>query len=481
MAAEKLLSVGIDVGTSTTSLIFSHLTVENRAGFFSVPSVEITDKEVIYQSPVYRTPLLDESLIDGRELCRIIEREYRAAGVETSQVKSGAVIITGESARKENASMVLEELSGFAGDFVVSTAGPDLESVIAGQGSGAQQYSREHDVPVVNLDIGGGTTNVVLFDGDEVKARGCLDIGGRQVTVDERGRISYISPSAKRIAEACGLSLHVGDAAQQNVLERLCDGMCEVIEQLLGSAQETELMELIRTKGAERFGRPLGRPVRYICFSGGVADCIYHPGREPFAYGDIGVLLAAAIRRSGIFQKFQVIQADETIRATVIGAGSYTTTISGSTVDYSENLFPRKNVPVLKLTGDEEERLWQGDEEFVREKAQWFLGQTQVSEMVLAIHGKRNPDYEELKRLAAAIGGGLHRALEPEVPLMVIVRLDMAKALGQLLKRQLAGKRQVVSLDGIVAEQNNFVDFGRPMMSGLVVPVVVKTLVFDGA
>lgn len=481
MASEKLLSVGIDVGTSTTSLIFSHLTIENRAGFFSVPSVEITDKEVIYQSPVYRTPLVDSSLIDGSALCRIIEKEYGHAGVNASQVKSGAVIITGESARKENASMVLEELSGFAGDFVVSTAGPDLESVIAGQGSGAQQYSRVHNVPVVNLDIGGGTTNVVLLDGDEVLARGCLDIGGRQVTVDDRGRITYISPSAGRIEAACGLSLKVGDTADQRKLERLCDGMCQVIEQLLGSVPETELLESIRTRGAQVFERPSGRPIRYLCFSGGVADCVYHPGREPFAYGDIGVLLAAAIRRSGMFQKYRVIQADETIRATVIGAGSYTTTISGSTVDYSENLFPRKNVPVLKLTAAEEERLWQGDEGFVREKAGWFLKQTQASEMVLAIHGKRNPDYEELKCLAEAIGGGLHPVLEPGAPLMVILRLDIAKALGQLLKRKLHGARPVLSLDGIIVEQNNFVDFGSPVMNGLVVPVVVKTLVFDGA
>lgn len=478
METEKLLSVGIDVGTSTTSLIFSHLTFENRAGYFSVPSVEITGKELIYQSQVYRTPLLDEALIDGKALCRIIEKEYHMAGVDVSQVKSGAVIITGESARKENAGTVLEELSGFAGDFVVSTAGPDLESVIAGQGSGAQQYSREHGVPVINLDIGGGTTNVVLFDEDEVLSRGCLDIGGRQVTLDSHGQISYISPSAKQIAKACGLSLAVGDKVCQETLERLCDGMCDVLEQMLGSAEETELLEMITTKGAQHFQRKSRHPVRYICFSGGVADCIYHPRSEKFVYGDIGVLLAEAIRRSGLFQKFHVIQAAETIRATVIGAGSYTTTISGSTVDYSSNLFPRKNVPVLKLTVAEEERLWQGDEVFVREKASWFMQQSSASEMVLALNGKRNPDYEELKLLAKAVGSGLHQALESGVPVIVILRLDIAKALGQLLKRQLAGQRPVVSLDGIVVEQNNFVDFGSPIMNGLVVPVIVKTLIF---
>ena len=211
MEHTQMLSVGIDIGTSTSQVIFSRLTVENTAGYFSVPAVSIIGKEVVYQSPVHRTPLIDESLIDGEALRKMIETEYASAKITANQVETGAVIITGESARKENARMVLELLSGFAGDFVVSTAGPDLESVIAGQGSGAWEFSEENGTVVVNLDIGGGTTNVVLFDGGEVRARGCLDIGGRQVTLDSRGRIAYISPSAGRIAQACHLNLVKGE------------------------------------------------------------------------------------------------------------------------------------------------------------------------------------------------------------------------------------------------------------------------------
>jgi len=267
---------------------------------------------------------------------------------------------------------------------------------------------------------------------------------------------------------------HISEGAGMSVERIESSGRMRLLSE---KSREEELLEMTRTKGAQHFQK-LGRAVRHICFSGGVADCIYKPREEAFVYGDIGVLLAEAIRRSGLFQRFHVIQAEETIRATVIGAGSYTTTISGSTVDYSQNLFPRKNVPVLKLTAAEEERLWQGDDRFMQEKASWFLQQSSVAEMVLAIQGRRNPDYEELKRLADAIGQGLNQVLESGIPLIVILRLDIAKALGQLLKRQLSGQRPVVSLDGIVVEQNNFVDFGSPIMNGLVVPVVVKTLIF---
>lgn len=489
----RMLSAGIDIGTSTSQLVFSRLTVENTAGYFSVPSVSIIDKEVVYQSPVYRTPLIDDSLIDGEALSGIIEKEYAAAGVTAKQVETGAVIITGESARKENARMVLERMSRFAGDFVVSTAGPDLESMIAGQGSGAQKFSEENGAVVVNLDIGGGTTNVALFDDGELRARGCLDIGGRQVTVDERGRISYISPSAERIARACRLSIRVGDPASPEPLRALCSGMSEVLEQMLGVSEKTDLLEAVRTAGADRFRIPEDRPIRFVCFSGGVADCICQTGQESFAYGDIGVLLGDAIRHGRLFREFHVIDAAQTIRATVIGAGSYTTTISGSTITYTEGLFPMKNVPVLKLSPQEEESCWEGDEELLYKKAAWFLEQSDTCRMVLALDGKTDPDYGMLKRLASVISLALHRVLDKREPLLLIVRADIAKALGQMIRQQLAemkdaescraecgdlAVRPVVAVDAVRVEQNNFVDFGRPIMNGLVIPVVVKTLVF---
>lgn len=477
MKETALLSVGIDIGTSTTSLVFSRLVVENRAGYFSVPSVEITDKQVVYKSQVHRTPLLNQSLIDGSRLTRLIEQEYRLAGVDVRQVETGAVIITGESARKENAALVLEEMSRFAGDFVVSTAGPDLESVIAGQGSGAQKFSEENGAVAVNLDIGGGTTNVVLFDSGEVKARGCLDIGGRQVTVDENGRISYVSPSAARVAEALGISVAEGDAADRHVLERLCRGFDHIIRQLLGAEEEDGLLEAVRTSGSDTFRLPENRPIRYVFFSGGVADCIYHPVRDFLAYGDIGVLLGNAVRSGGIFQTFRVIEPEETIRATVIGAGSYTTAISGSTIACWPGLLPMKNLPVLKLTEAEEARCWQGDDSFVAEKAGWFLRQNDCDAMVLAFTGRPDPDYEELKLFARSIAEGMNRALPETAALVVILRFDMAKALGQLLRR-MSGRRPVLAVDEIRVEQNNFVDFGNPIMGGLVVLVVMKTLVF---
>ena len=127
--AEILRSVGLDVGTTSTQLIFSELTVENKAGSFSVPEMEIGQRKILYKSPVHFTPLTGTDRVDGEAIRKLIEKEYTAAGIRRETVDTGAVIITGETSRKENAETVLRELSGFAGDFVVATAGPDLESV----------------------------------------------------------------------------------------------------------------------------------------------------------------------------------------------------------------------------------------------------------------------------------------------------------------------------------------------------------------
>ena len=139
-----ILSVGIDVGTSTTQVVFSKLQMDNAGGYFSVPRVAIVDKEVVYKSEVYMTPLKTDVLIDTDALRDIVAAEFRKAGYRPEDTDSGAVIITGESARKENSDAVLKSLSDFAGDFVVSAAGPDMESLIAGKGSGAWQYSMDH-------------------------------------------------------------------------------------------------------------------------------------------------------------------------------------------------------------------------------------------------------------------------------------------------------------------------------------------------
>ncbi|MBE6818423.1 MAG: ethanolamine utilization protein EutA [Ruminococcaceae bacterium] len=472
----EILSVGIDIGNSTTQVIFSRLAMENTAGFFSVPHVAITDKEVIYKSDIYITPLINSYLIDGDKVRDIVAAEFQKAGFTPADTQTGAVIITGESARKENSAVVLSKLSSFAGEFVVSTAGPDLESVIAGKGSGAQSYSEDNACVAVNLDIGGGTTNIVVFDCGKVVGKGCLDIGGRLLKLDKSYNVSYVSPTARKISDKLSLGLEEGRTTNEQALASLCAEMVNLTEQALGLYEKSPLAESVVTKGSTPL--VIEKPIRAVCFSGGVADCIYNSDREPLAYGDIGVHLGKAFRQGRLYSDFHLIKAKETIRATVVGAGTYTTSISGSTIAYSENILPIKNAPVLKLNRAEQEKVFAGDTAFLIDKLKWFMEQSDTPLPVLSFEGERNPSYLATRRCAKCIGTALDQTLEAGKPMLIVTECDIAKALGQAIQMEFGNRRDIICIDSVSVEDGDFVDLGKPLMDGLVIPVVVKTLIF---
>ena len=469
MPLQELLSVGIDVGTSTTQVIFSALRVENTSGFTRAPDVAITEKRVTYQGESHETPLLDAIRIDADKLRTLVQEEFRRAGVAPGKVDTGAVIITGESARKENAAAVLNHLSGFAGEFVVSTAGPDLEARMAGQGSGAQAASKARRCRVANLDIGGGTTNIAAFDGGALAAVGCYDIGGRQLRFTPAGSITYISQSAARIAKAIGLHMRVGDTPALDDLRALARAMAQLLKDSITPGGASPLLASVKTNGSSDLN--LARPVDFVSYSGGVADCIYKSGHGRFAFGDFGVLLGEAVRAGTDFTR--VLTPAQTIRATVIGAGLHSVRLSGSTVRCAdESLFPLKNLPVFCPPSQ-----LLGDPTALAGQFAWFLRQNDTSNAVLFLEGDPSPGYMALKALAECLAKALDSALPPGEPLLVLAYHDIGKALGQLMAPHTSG-RAVISLDGLRAGPNDFLDFGRPVMNGLAVPVVIKTLIF---
>ena len=470
-----LLSIGIDVGTSTTQVVFSRLHLRDKASRFTAPDIQIVGTEVIYRSEVNETPLLDAVRIDANALRQLVEEEFRRAGIAPGDTDTGAVIITGESARKENAAAVLEQLSGLAGDFVVATAGPDLESRIAGQGSGAQEESRVRRCRVANYDIGGGTTNIAVFDCGTLAAVGCYDIGGRMLRFSPGGSISCISPGAAQAAAHCGLRLQASQTPSIEDLRRLAQTVAQILEQAIEPQMESPLLYSLKTPASTAL--ILDKPVDAVCFSGGVADCIYTSGLEDFAFGDFGVLLGRAIRMGSLFG-YPVLTPKETIRATVIGAGSYTTTLSGSTIRYTDAaLFPIKNLPVFALNPAQEEAAFAGRDCDIAERLRWFLRQADVPQAAIAMQGKPSPGWQELRRMAQALAEAVCAAVPPGWPIILLARHDMGKALGQATAPFAQG-RPVIALDGIAAGEHHYLDIGRPVMYGQAVPVVVKTLMF---
>lgn len=474
---EKILSVGIDIGTSTTQLVFSNITIENTASSFSVPRIKIVDKEIIYRSNIHFTPLIDQRKIDGNKVREIIASEYKRAGITAKDVKTGAVIITGDTARKENANEVLQNLSGFAGDFVVATAGPDLESIIAGRGAGADKVSDEENAYVVNIDIGGGTSNLALFNNGELVDTGCLDIGGRLIKIDiNTKKIYYIYPKIKKLSESIGIPIEVGDVADIDKVRKIAKAMVGILEEAVSVKIRTSMYEdLLTNKGIKD-----GYSIEYITFSGGVADYIYNNDySDPFKYGDMGVVLGEEIVKSTLIKKLKLKPAKETIRATVVGAGSHTTDISGSTITYTEDIFPIKNLPILKLSAEDEAKGFESIEHSVREKLKWFNLENESQQVAVAIKGLRSPSFNDVQKLARALINGMAELLQKNYPVFIIVENDIAKVLGQTIHRQLNKSNNVVCIDSIKVENGDYIDIGSPLVNGKVVPVVIKTLVFN--
>ena len=474
MSKETLLTVGIDLGTSTTQLVLSELTVENFASAFTVPRISISDKKVIYRSDIIFTPLLNQSEIDAEPIKAFVAEQYRQAGIHKQDIQMGAVIITGETARKSNANNVLRALSGYAGDFVVATAGPDLESIIAGKGAGAQTYSETKRKPVVNLDIGGGTTNLAVFKDGEVIDTACFDIGGRLIKLDQQQKITYIAPKIQEIINKKGLTLHLGDQATEQNLLPIISELVAVLENSIGLGTQSPFYQLLVTNHPLRKGEEL--PI--VTFSGGVADCLNTTSTNLFKYGDIGLLLGKYLRKSLIFSEKEVLESAETIRATVVGAGSHTAEISVSTVAYREQILPVKNIPILKLAQEDETLTVTELGQRIQEKLNWHRIE-ETPQIALAIRGMSNPTFADIQRYGQGIVEGLASLVAEQIPIIVMVDEDMAKALGHALSAHLPKDYPFICLDSVKVENGDYVDIGLPVAEGAVLPVIVKTLVFN--
>ena len=441
--AEVLRSIGLDVGTTSTQMIFSELTIQNRASAFSVPDMEIAQRKILYRSPIYFTPLLHNELVDGKGIRAIVAAEYEKIGISRSDVDTGAIIITGETSRKENAATVLHSISDFAGDFVVATAGPELESVLAAKGAGAVEFSAETGKQVLHMDIGGGTSNLALIEKGKITSTACLNVGGRLLKIDKDGRITYISPVLRGIFDAS-----IGQKPTLPQLQALAGTLAQALEMAAGLRKPTELIgKLWTTECTSLWTPPMGDVV--ISFSGGVADCIERSNPD-FAFGDLGVLLGRAIKNSLLCQMAYRL-GSETIQATVIGAGCHSAQLSGSTVYYQNITFPLKNLPVVTNIPSLSQLDGPG---------------------VLALVGTPAAHYGQILALADEIAAAL-----PAQPVLIALQGDLAKALGHALALRFPKDRPILCIDRVSLAENSYLDVAAPV--GTALPVVVKTLILN--
>lgn len=477
--SREMLSVGIDVGTTTTQVVFSRLTVRNAARLGFVPRVEVAARAVAHVGRVRFTPLVGPDEIDLDGLLRVVNEEYAAAGVAREEVETGAVIITGETALRRDADEVVRRLSGFAGDFVVTVAGPNLEAQIAGRGSGAASWSAEHYTTVLNADIGGGSTNVAVFRAGRHLASSAIMVGGRGIELDPAtGVVTAITPSARAVLDHGHSPLEIGRVAEVEELTEVADLLAELIVDLLVGHPSRLLDELTLTPALDVI--PVERTPLFL--SGGVGRC--YADELPTeriadiaAFGDIGPLLASSLREERRLRARAVRGAPETLGATVLGAASQTVTMSGTTIWVRDDLLPLRDLPVVQPELPEPAA---GPETLVEAVTaatrRWDAeGDGRVA---IAVDLPSGLSYEQLATVAEGLGRYARAGLPEQVPLVVVTPQDYAQVLGQTLQSQ-HPELPLITIDQIGLGEGDFIDIGRPLLDGRAVPVSVKTLVFS--
>jgi ethanolamine utilization protein EutA len=468
----ELLSVGIDIGSSTSHLVFSKLLLikDEKPGY---QRYNIKRRDILYEGKIIDTPLLDDNTIDIDNLTVFLKEECETAGFDPADIQTGALIITGETAKKDNAPRIADTISREAGKFVAATAGPNFESFLAAMGSGAVARSKDTNRIILSCDIGGGTANMAISRNGEVLSTSCISIGGRLIKMGSEGKINGLSTPAIRIMEHVGLSYKVGDFISRDDLDKIAVKSAEIlIEAMKGIPKSSLAKQLMVTDNLD-----FSYDIDECIFSGGVAEYIYGNGMQPC--NDMGQILAAKILKLTPELKYKVVEPFNKIRATVIGAGSYSLSISGSSGYMDDKiLFPLKNVPVIKVDV-EESRL---SREHVLSKVNAAFQRYDLVEgseiVALFFKDPVRVNYPDLELFAKSIEAALLNSVDRKIPVILIFEKDIACSVGNVIRRETNLKNNLLSLDELSLNNGDWIDISEPLVGGQVFPVTVKSLVF---
>jgi ethanolamine utilization protein EutA len=469
----RLVSVGVDIGSSTSHLVFSRLLLERMDNRYVV-----VERDVFHSSDILLTPYAADTTIDTQALGRFIARQYELAGVGVDEVDTGALILTGVAVRRSNARAIGELFAVEAGKFVAVSAGDGLEATLAAFGAGAVARSIRTPVRVMNIDVGGGTSKIALCAGGEVVAITALDIGARVICLDDAGRIARLELAGMRFAAELELTLSIGtsppDGALAAIAERMAERLFEALSAPVVSAETSALYRL----------DPLPDRTRpdIVTFSGGVSEFIY--GHETKQFGDLGPLLAEALRRRVAAWGPSIEPSAEGIRATVIGASQYTVQVSGSTIlVHPSSTLPLRNaaaiVPDLPLDDDILDSDAIAGEIGLALRRQDL--QTTAQPVALCYRWRGSATFARLDAFCRGVAAGLAPLTTRGLPLVLVGDGDVGGLVGLHFVEEARLNVPVVSIDGITMKAFDFVDIGALLAASGAVPVVIKSLVFPAS
>ncbi len=470
----ELRTIGIDIGSSTSHLLFAKVTLQRQSLGLSSRFL-VVGREIVWRSPIMLTPFLPEGTIDAKKLGNFIHSAYHDAGFSRSDIDSGAVILTGEAIKKTNARAIDELFAAEAGKFVCATAGHKLESTLAAHGSGAVTISKQRNACVLHVDIGGGTTKLALIDKGKILGVAAFAVGGRLLATDAYGAWTRVDDSARLVAQELGLPTDFRSLADLKTRKAIAARLAMLaVDQITGAKIDALGKALALTE-------PLTREVEptLLTFSGGVAEYIF--GHETREHGDIAKFLAQEIgTQLGKRSSTTVIDPGQRIRATVIGASQFTVQVSGKTIYLPEaDILPVHNVPVVHAEVDLSGKI---DPKAVTKSIEAKLKQADLepnSRMAIAFTWSGDPEYSRIRAAGEGIVAAVASGRTAKDILFLMVEGDVGRTFGHLLESELKLPGHVVSIDGVQLHDFDYVDVGAMITPPGVVPMVIKSLLFS--
>ncbi|GAB2965196.1 ethanolamine ammonia-lyase reactivating factor EutA [Amycolatopsis acidiphila] len=467
----ELRTVGIDIGSSTSHLLFARVFLRRETHHLSSRFV-VVGRTVEWRSPILLTPFLPDGTIDAHELAHFVKHCYADAGFSRADVDSGAVILTGEAVKRKNARAIDEIFAAESGKFVCATAGHKLEAILAAHGSGATALSAERGACALHVDIGGGTTKLALIDRGVIRGVAAFAVGGRLLAQDGEGRWTRADEPARLVAAELGLDTTPEALADPAVRQAISRRLARLLADRIVGAPPDELGRALQLT------EPLARPAEpaYLTFSGGVAEYLF--GHETQDYGDIARELAAAvIDQLGSRVRIPAVDGGQRIRATVIGASQFTVQVSGKTIHLGgHDALPVQNVPVVHLGQSLPAQIHPAEIAEAFRRSARRQDRDPAEPLALAFSWSGPPTYDRLTALCQGIIGFAGSSAEL---LLLVVDGDVGQTLGRILDQDLGLNRKLISLDGIELKDLDFVDVGALLDPPGVVPVVIKSLLFS--
>ena len=470
-----LKSVGIDIGSSTSHLVFSQLTLRREGASLS-GRFKVTERKVLFRSNIMLTPYLSGTLIDIEKVKKFIDSAYKEAGLTPADVDTGAVIITGEALKKENAQPIVEYFAGHSGKFICAAAGHNHEALLAAYGCGAVDLSKSEHKTVLNVDMGGGTTKFSLIENGVVTQTAAINVGARLIAFDDAGVVTRIEDAGRTLMRELGYAVElekkITEKEKEDFAALMAGVLAEIIERGPSSPLAQQLMVTPPFKNYRGFDQ-----IDTIVFSGGVSEHIYN--RDRASYGDVGPILGKNIRDylKKLPRKELLREPIEGIRATVIGAGEYTVQASGNTSYISDPaVLPVFGLKVVRASLRQGQPVLQA----LSQSLAKFDLTSFTSGLALSLSLDGQLDYKTIREIAEGVAAICKSSDPRKSPLYLALDVDIAKSLGAILKEELKLDREIIAIDGIEVGDLDYIDIGEPMGITEVIPVTVKSLMFPG-